>query len=871
MQILERDATLESLRAWLDEAGAGCGRLVLLAGEAGGGKSTVVQQLREAVKRSARVVVGNCDPLSTPRPLGPLVDMAPQLGAELQALLADAPSRDRVFTAFLAELSRGPGPTLAVFEDVHWADEATLDLLRFVGRRSSSTRSVLIATYREDDGPLRVVLGDLATAPGVQRLSLAPLSEDAVRVLAETSGVDPVTLHRRSGGNPFFVTEVLAAARSRDARSQSLPQSIRDVVQARVARLSPAGRAALEASAVFGPRVDIAFLTELVGPDADAVDESVSIGMLRADGLSLVFRNELGREAVLDGISPTRRLMLHGKIVKVLRQRPTGPDDLAHLAHHAEAAGDTDAVLEFAPAAAKRAASLSAHREAVAQYQRALRLADLLEPEERARLLEALAHEYWVTDQVRAAIETRRQALDAWRSLGNRLKEGDNLRVLSRLYWFDARGDEAAAALRDALSILENLPTGPELAWAYNIKAAQEAGECNAVGAIESARKAIVLAEQFECVDALVYGRNTLGCALAMTGRREGVAELEASIALARKVGLEEDVVRGYANWFDCEYDFPDRDLSAIGRCLDEGIAYADERDLMTSSACMNGHQSEWLLFIGDWNRAADVGTRVVRHASDAHRLRPMTVLGRLRARRGDPDVDVILDEALAMTTRMGGAGWIGMARAARAEAAWLAGDLDKSLVEARAGVEILAGTSAAWLISEVAYWRWKAGDTSPPPADVVEPYALQMAGKPKDAAECWRKLGYPYEAARALAESDTEDALHEALETFERLGATRAAQLLTQRLRSLGIRALTRGPRPSTRANPAQLTERELEVLALLAEDLRNSQIAERLYLSPRTVDHHVSAILGKLGARSRSEASRAAAHLIVRPLNTS
>jgi len=303
VRVLERDSIVERMRVCLREAGAGRGRLVLVAGDAGGGKTTVVRHLCDSVNEGTRVVLGNCDPLSTPRPLGPLLDMASMLGRPLRGLLAEVAAPERVFGGFLAELSRGLGSTLAVFEDVHWADEATLDLLRFIGRRIAATRAVLVATYRDDEGPLRLALGDLATSAGVQRFNLAPLSKDAVRTLAEGSGLDPVALHRRTGGNPFFVTEVLHAAI--DGSSTAMPQSVRHVIRARVARLSVAARDTLEACAVVGPRVDVAILTEMLGSAADAVNECLATGVIGTEGLSLVFRNELGREAVLDAISPT--------------------------------------------------------------------------------------------------------------------------------------------------------------------------------------------------------------------------------------------------------------------------------------------------------------------------------------------------------------------------------------------------------------------------------------------------------------------------------------------------------------------------------------------------------------------------------------
>ena len=376
--------------------------------------------------------------------------------------------RDRgaVFRALLADLHRRTQPTVILFEDVHWADEATLDLLRFLGRRLATTPTLLIATYRDDEvgahHPLRVTLGDLATAASVRRMSLPPLSEAAVRTLAAGTGLDTVALYRQTGGNPFYVTEALAAGES------GIPPTVRDAVLARAARLSPAGRDTLEAAAVIGARVEPWLLAAITGPAAEPVDECLAVGMLVVRGGRFAFRHELARDAVLAGLAPHRSTLLHARVLAALRAADDQAADMARLAHHAEAAGDCESAILYAVAAAERAASLGAHREAAAQYARALRCRDDLPAARRAALLEARAYACYLTEQHEEAIADRHAALAIWRDAGDTLKIGENLRWLSRLSWYVGRNTEAEAFACEALATLETMPPGPQLAMAYS-------------------------------------------------------------------------------------------------------------------------------------------------------------------------------------------------------------------------------------------------------------------------------------------------------------------------------------------------------------------------------------------------------------------
>jgi tetratricopeptide (TPR) repeat protein len=461
MELLERKTYLDELDGLLCQATTGSGRLLFLGGEAGVGKSALVRTFADQVRPTTRVLTGSCDPLSTPRPLGPLLDIAEQTDGGVNWQAQASNQRVPIFSTFLAELGRKP--SLVIIEDAHWADEATLDLLRYLGRRISAAPALLIVTYRDDEvgvgHPLRRVLGDLATAEAVRRLALRPLSLDGVTELAKGGGVDPTDLYRQTGGNPFFVTEVLALG------GAGVPSTVRDAVLARTSRLSPAGKQALGVSAVIGSPVE-PWLLERLEVNGGAVSECVDRGILIEAGPNLAFRHELGRQAVLDAISPIARVESHSRVLAALRDAPL--QDLARLAHHAEQAGNREAVLEYAPAAAARAATLRSHREAAAQYARALRFAHDLPPERRGDLLEALSYECYLTDQPMEAVAACESAVGIWRKAGNRLREGDAERKLSRLLWVSGRALEAQEAGLKAIRILEELPQGSELAMAYS-------------------------------------------------------------------------------------------------------------------------------------------------------------------------------------------------------------------------------------------------------------------------------------------------------------------------------------------------------------------------------------------------------------------
>lgn len=857
-RLLERDSVLAELDRHQQSAARGRGRVVLLRGEAGVGKTMVITRFIARAGQRARVLRGWCDPLSAPRPLGPLIDMLAESSGELRAAI-DAGDTGAIYAGLVGMFDNRSG--VCVIEDAHWADGATLDLMRFISRRIESLPLLFVVSYRDDEigdqHPLAVLLGDLATSAAVNRIGLDPLSAAAVAELATGSGVNADALHRLTGGNPFYVTEVLAAGHDVLAR-EALPGTVSEAVRGRLARLSTAGRDTAYATAVCGPRASLALVHEVCPSAAEGLAECLNAGVLLADVDTVGFRHELARRAALDQIAPYQRRLLHKQALAVLAEPPINPDTFGALAFHAEQAGDHDAVIRYAPLAAERAFRLDANREAAELFALALRYADKITTDQKVLLLEQHAFACWLSAMGEAAVTSWREAITLRHALGDRLGEGSDLAWLSQMVYALGGTREALEAGAASVRVLEEVGPCPQLALSLATMAGLTAVGFDPACA-DYASRAMSLGTQFGDRGVVLRARFFAALAPVLT-TDSGWDALEAAWrdamgteGLFEQAGLNGSLMAWYAA--------VKHDLDRADEYITECSAFCVEHDLAMCLAITAGAAALVALHRGDWERSlASAHDVLTSPALATQRILPLICVALINARRGGEPVATLLDEALAAADS-DDLSRLGVVWAARAEAAWLAGDDEAARTEAQTGLAAATEHADPWLVGQLRRWAQLAGGPVDyaPGRDTITPYRLEVSGDWQAAAAEWLRLGCPYDAALAQLGGDIA-AVETALETFRRLGARSALRRGRQRLAQL------RGRNPDTRrkktaADPYGLTQRERDVLELVAAGHSNAEIATALFISPKTAGRHVESILAKLGVRNRTQAAAFAA----------
>lgn len=689
-----------------DTASRRHGHLLLLSGEAGAGKTTLLEAFRND-HRGTETFWGTCDGIVPPRPFAPISDIAALVGDPLQTAL-DEGDRDRVLEAFLVLLRVRSAGSIVVLDDLHWADDATLDLVRVIGRRLPGVPVLLVGTYRSEDvdseHPLRLCLGDLARE-NVTELVVPALSLEAVRALTAETGVDPLALHRATGGNAFFVAETLASG------GVDPPASVRDAVLGRVARPSEGAQAVVRAASVLGQSCE-GELLDVAGHGIAELDECVERGILERDGSRVRFRHELAQSAVEAGLLHQPRTTLHARALIALRGSETGDPD--RLAHHAARANDADAVLEFALPAAHRAGELGAHRTAAQHYAAALRFARKLDEPARARLFERHAAECLLVDDAETALSSQRRALRLWRELGDLRAEGRCLSDLSSMLWQAGEGEASLEAAGEAVRLLnEVIPHDADLARAYARLAQRRliagASETSTRDAVE---RAVALAEAVGADAVAVHALTTLGVMETYLGRETGWRSLERALRRAKATGLDEEVGRILVNLVEAGRDLGRYRIA--DRYRDEALDHVGEHgvDRVFLEHRLLSDLAELDLECGRWDEAERLASSLLdrRRIGVIARVRALTVIGRLHARRGDRDPWPALDEAAALgvSDRL-------PLGAARVEAAWLEGDLPRARREAETALAaaIQWDGDDPWWYGELAFWWWKAGGDS--------------------------------------------------------------------------------------------------------------------------------------------------------------
>ena len=840
--LLEREKELELLADLLADIGSSGGKVVLIRGEAGIGKSALVREFVDAHADRAHVLFGACDDLLTPQPLGPFWDIARDEPSLAQPL--ETGDRQAVLASCLDLLSRSLRPSIMVIEDTHWADEATFDAIKYLGRRSARTNGLLLLTYRDGevdyDHPLRQVIGDLPPQ-SVVRIRLGGLSKSAVSSIIGGSSLDPDEVLAATHGNPFLVTEMASTD------GEAIPSSVQDSVMTRVRKLSPQAHQMLKTLSVVPERVSRAEVVLLTGGDESRLVECERRGLLVVGAEFVSFRHELIRRAVEASLTISERVATNRKVLEVLPPET----DLARLVHHAREAIDIDRLVELAPLAARAAADVSSHREAVAHYRTLGPYLDRIAEPARATILEDWARSEFYLDNIEA-LELLNRAIDLHRFNGDDLSLANALTSAVRVNMVHGRPEAAEACSVEGIKILESRPPSPDLAFAVSQYAwlSLELGEVARAEALTNSAHAI--AEETGGELAAIHALNIKGILAYVRGESDGFQLMEMARSRAERGGyrFEEVGVLLSMEGVTAELREMERAADLAQRARDTAARY----EIRTLEVEAQARYADVLAWKGEWAAAEDA-------AAEALGSRPHVdvtvgwVLGGLQARRGRPEARRVLDRTWSLAEEGGNLANMLPAAAAKAENMWLTEVNDPDLAERFQ--ELLAEgirREFPWLAGPLGFWLWKLGDITEAPEGIPEPYRLVIEGEPLKAAAIWQAKGVPYERGLALMHGDPASRL-EALEIFETLGATAVAAKLRKALRDEGV-AVPRGKGRETRGHAAGLTARQAEVLQLLDEDLTNAEIADRLFVSPRTIENHVSAVLNKLDASTREEA---------------
>ena len=576
----------------------------------------------------------------------------------------------------------------------------------------------------------------------------------------------------------------------------------------------------------------------------------------------LRFRHEIARLAVEQAIPPHRARPMHARCWT--RCAPRAAPTTRGWPSTPRGPGTRALVLRHAPEAARDARRRSAaHREAAAQFERALRFCRRRRrPGPARRCTTPWRTSSRCIDHWEECAQNRAAALALWREVGDLLRVGDDLHLYARTMWRLCRGEEERAAGAEALQVLEELGPTAELARALVYGAGMRMIDGDAAGSLEMGDRAIALAEELGLPDVLSDALNTKACVLADLRDESWRSVMEEALQVAVDKNMDQQAGRAFANLHELALA-----MLAFPQALQvfvDGAAYCDEHDIATYGTCLRGGHTQMLARTGGWSEAVPLAQDLLTvSASPVNQLNPLISLGRITARQGDPRAWQLLDEADRLADGVAEPGWQLLARLARAEAHWIDGDDAAAKLETRRALDVTDRCDRGFRAEAAVWWRRLTGEVVVPEGDAPEPYAAQLRGEAEAASREWAELGSHYDAALALADSSQEAVLRECLVRLDALGAAAVARRVRQRMRDLGMRSVPAGARASTRANPAGLTAREREVLALVVAGHSNEEISAELVISVKTVDHHVSAVLGKLGVPSRKVAAREAVRL--------
>ena len=861
MELIERDGFLDLLQTQFSKVTAGEGHCVFLCGEAGIGKTTLVKVFCKQQKGGCNIYQGACDALFTPRPMAPLYDIIWQVNSDLWPTSHTIEERSVLFAGFFRELSNKKEKTLIVFEDIHWADEATLDFIKFFARRITQLPCLFILTYRDDEihfrHPLRNVLGDLSPDT-FTRIQLTPLSRQAVYKMANEKKYDAEDVYSISGGNPFYVNEILASY------SPGVPENIKDAILAVYDRQEEGTKNAWQICSVIPEGLEISRFAKIKSSWDQEMDHCFALNIIIIKNDKVIFKHELYRRTIEGSLSPFKRIALNKKILELFLVSFEEEGEVERIVHYAKNANENELVSKYAPLAARQAAAVGAHIEASKLFLTAIEYADGNDTDHLVELYEAYAYECYLTNHVKEAIIYTGKLLHILKEKANIEKTGNSLRFLSRLWWLDGNRKNAESFAEQAIDLLNSQPPSPAKAMAFSNMSQLKMLFDQSAACIAWGEKAITIARELSNEEALSHALNNVGSVQmnVQSSKQKGIELLQESLAIALKNSFHEHAARAYSNLGSNGVKM--KDYVFAEKILDEGIQYCEERDLDSWRLNMLSLKAYLNLETGDWNKACSIADNLLKNEDKprAFKIGALIVVGTIKMRRSDADALALLLQAKTKAFETMECQRITPSLIALLEYEWLTGkividgeDLDRITPLIEQSIDTV-------IKSEFAFWLWKAKKQNLQLKEIYEGYEVNNITKAHKAATLWQLSGSPYYQALTLFEGTEEDK-RKALTIVQRLGADAVYQKMKLDMRSSGIKKIPRGLRESTKANPARLTNRELDVLQLLQKGNQNKEIAGTLFISPKTADHHISSILFKLDVKTRSKAVTEAVRL--------
>jgi len=861
MVLLERERFLDILQAQFEKTTKGEGHCVFISGEAGIGKTSITKSFSKEVSDRCNIYQGTCDALFTPRPLAPLYDILLQLDNDFSGDNYTVTDRTTFFANIFQQLRNQKQTSVVIFEDIHWADDATLDFVRFLARRITQLHCLCILTYRDDEihygHHLRNTLGQLSR-DSFTRLQLVPLSRQAVDKMAAERGYKGEDVYSISGGNPFYVTEILASY------SPGIPDNIRDSVLSVYNRLDEKAKHVWQILSVLPSAFEVSYLKRMDPDYVDVIENWLLSKILVIDKGLISFKHELFRRTIEASLSPLVKIEYHKKILGLFLESFEANQKIEQIIHHAKNANEYDLVVHYAPLAARKAASVGAHTEAAKLFFSAIEYYQDYDEDTLIGLYESYAYECYLTNQIREAIIYTSKSLSLLEKRNEPEKIGNCMRFLSRLWWFDGNRKRAEHFGTRAIEVLDSQPSSKAKAMAYSNMSqlkmlSDEPPECIFWG-----EKAIAMAKELADEEILSHALNNVGDVQAriQSSEQKGIGLLQQSLEIALKNGYHEHVARAYTNLGHNALLMKDHELAS--ETLEAGIRYCEERDLDSWTNYILSSKAKLSLEKGDWQEAYDIADTLINNEGSASvvRIGALTVLASIKMRRGDDAVIPLLNEAKEKAFETMELQRIIPTLVAMLEYEWITG---KYIIEKTAldtAVEMVAKMGNRYENAQFAFWLFKARHQRIFLQEYAEGYDAYTTITSLSASAFWNKTGCPYQEALTRFEGDSDDK-RKAISIVHSLGATAVYEKMKLEMRSSGIKSIPRGARKSTLSNAGLLTERELDILQLLNEGLQNKEIASRLFISPKTVDHHISSILYKLEVNSRAKAVHEAIRL--------